>query len=153
MPLLIDMKPGDKIIINGAVIESTGSHSRLMVHNQAAILRGREVMTEEDACTPASRIYFALQCAYIFPVEEEKYIAVFKNLLNDYETACPSAEPITSRIRVLVSEGQLYKALRATQALLSHEYELAQAFNAHMQRQLDEGQITDPDHPSPGHSV
>lgn len=138
MPLLIDMKPGDKIIINGAVIESAGTHSKLMVHNQAAILRGREVMLEEDVCTPAARVYFALQCAYVFPDKQAHYLELFDSLIGDYEQACPSAQPIVARTRTLVAEEQLYKALRSTQALLSHEYELAQAVNAHLQRQLDE---------------
>ncbi len=138
MPLLIDMKPGDKIIINGAVIESAGIHSKLMVHNQAAVLRGREVMSEEDTCTPASRVYFALQCAYVFPVKQAEYLELFAGLIGDYLNACPSAEPIVIRISRLVQEGQLYKALRATQALLSHEYELTQTFNSRLQRQLDE---------------
>lgn len=147
MPLLIDMKPGDKIIINGAVIESSGTHSKLMVHNQAAVLRGREVMLEEDVCTPASRVYFALQCAYVFPDKQAHYLQFFHSLISDYEDACPSARPLIERTRALVAEGQLYKALRSTQALLSHEFELAQALNAHLQRQLDEQEP-----PQTGHS-
>lgn len=143
MPLLIDMKPGDKIIINGAVIESPGTHSKLMIHNQAAILRGREVMTEDDACTPASRVYFSLQCAYVFPAREEEYLKYFYSFIQSYEDACPSAEPITTRIKVIVAEGQLYKALRATQALLSHEYELTQAFNARIRHELGEAEPAD----------
>lgn len=138
MPLLIDMKPGDKIIINGAVIESAGTHSKLIVHNQAAILRGREVMSEIDVSTPASRVYFALQCAYVFSAKEEEYLQLFDGLIGDYQNACPSAEPIVTRIREQVQAGQLYKALRSTQALLSHEYELTQTFNAELQRQIDE---------------
>jgi flagellar protein FlbT len=137
MPLLIDMKPGDKIIINGAVIESAGGHSKLMVHNQATILRGREVMTEQDVCTPAARVYFALQCAYVFPANESEYLASFNNLLNEYQEACPSSQPIADTIRGLVAEHQLYKALRASQALLTHEFQLAQAVNAHLQSQLN----------------
>ena len=66
MPLSIDFKAGDKIIINGAVIENLGSNSTISIHNEAAILRGKEVLSAEDSTTPASRIYFTLQCAYIF---------------------------------------------------------------------------------------
>lgn len=150
MPLLIDMKPGDKIIINGAVIESAGTHSKLMLHNQAAILRGREVMAEEDVCTPASRVYFALQCAYVFTEKQDHYLESFYDLIGSYGEACPSATPIITRIRTMVAEGQLYKALRATQALLSHEYELAQAFNAHLQLKLEEQELGDtPDTSTP----
>ena len=57
MPLSIDFKAGDKIIINGAVIENLGSNSTISIHNQAAILRGKEILSAEDSTTPASRIY------------------------------------------------------------------------------------------------
>ena len=91
MPLTIDFKAGDKIIINGAVIENLGSNSKLSVHNQAAILRGKEILSEEDSKTPASRVYFALQCAYIFPQAQAEYVASFEAFLNEYLVACPSA--------------------------------------------------------------
>ena len=60
---MIEIKSGDKLIINGAVIENTGSNTKLLIHNQASILRQKEVMSEEDSITPAARVYFALQCA------------------------------------------------------------------------------------------
>lgn len=124
MPLSIDFKSGDKIIINGAVIENLGSNSKISVHNQAAILRGKEILSAEDSTTPASRIYFALQCAYIFPQKEEEYIAAYRGLLDDYVTACPSAEPIAEEIRGLVDAGQLYRGLKTAQKLIGHEGEV-----------------------------
>ncbi len=124
MPLSIDFKSGDKIIINGAVIENLGSNSKISVHNQAAILRGKEILSAEDSTTPASRIYFALQCAYIFPQKENEYINAYRGLLDDYVTACPSAAPIAEEIRGLVDAGQLYRGLKAAQKIIGHEGEL-----------------------------
>ena len=121
MPLSIDFKAGDKIIINGAVIENLGSNSKLSVHNQAAILRGKEILSEEDSKTPASRVYFALQCAYIFPQNQEEYVVLFDNLLNEYIAACPSANEIGEVIRGFVVNGQLYKGLKSAQKLIAHE--------------------------------
>lgn len=124
MPLLIDFKSGDKIIINGAVIENTGAGSKLLIHNRAAILRGREILSEEDTQTPAARIYFALQCAYMFADKKEDYLTRFSNFLGDYVNACPSAKEITDKIRILVDGGHLYKGLKATQDLIKHESKL-----------------------------
>lgn len=142
MPLVITMRPGDKIIVNGAVIENTGTQSRLTLHNQAVLLRGKEVMQEDDVCTPASRVYYALQCAYVFPEKQAEYLAAFQALINDYEEACPSAAPITTAAKAFVADGHLYKALRASQSLLSHEYELSQALNTQLRRRLtDDGDL------------
>ncbi|MEK9724999.1 MAG: flagellar biosynthesis repressor FlbT [Rhodospirillaceae bacterium] len=139
MPLSIDFKSGDKIIINGAVIENLGSNSKISVHNQAAILRGKEVLSAEDSNTPAARIYFALQCAYIFPQNQGDYIESFRNLLDEYLEACPSAKPIAKDVEALVDKGQLYKALKSTQKLIAHE---AQILNA-LQHDLDEAAATE----------
>ncbi len=124
MPLLIDFKSGDKIIINGAVIENNGAASKLLIHNQAAILRGREVLSEEDVRTPASRVYFMLQCAYMFADKKEDYLKLFRNFLNDYVSACPSARPIADKMLIQVENGHLYKGLKATQDLVRHESDL-----------------------------
>ena len=127
MPLTIDFKAGDKIIINGAVIENLGSNSKLSVHNQAAILRGKEILSEEDSKTPASRVYFALQCAYIFPQAQAEYVASFEAFLNEYIVACPSASEIGDVIRKEVDQGLLYKGLKSAQKLIVHESKLLQS--------------------------
>ena len=127
MPLTIDFKAGDKIIINGAVIENLGSNSKLSVHNQAAILRGKEILSEEDSKTPASRVYFALQCAYIFPKAQAEYVASFEAFLNEYLAACPSASEIGDVIRKEVESGMLYKGLKSAQKLIVHESNLLQS--------------------------
>lgn len=121
MPLLIDFKEGDRLIINGAVIENNGAHTRILVHNQAAILRGKEVLSEEESRTPASRAYFALQCAYIFPDRQAEYLKAFDGYLNDYIAACPSAMSISEEIREKLAADQIYKAMKSAQKLIFHE--------------------------------
>ena len=134
MPLLIDIKPGDKVIINGAVIENAGNSTKLFVHNQAAILRGKEVLSEEDCGTPAARAYFALQCAYIFADKHADYLAKFEKLLDDYLAACPSAKAIGEQIRKEVKDDKLYRALKAAQKLIAHEGDILNS----MQRKVSE---------------
>lgn len=124
MPLSIDFKAGDKIIINGAVIENLGANVRLSVHNQAAILRGKEVLSAEESNTPASRVYFALQCAYIFPQNQEEYVQSSKKLLTEYLDACPSAQSIADKIFENISNAEIYKSLKSAQKLIEHEGEL-----------------------------
>lgn len=124
MPLMIEIKSGDKLIINGAVIENTGPNTKLRIHNQAAILRGKEVMSEEDAVTPASHIYFSLQCAYIFPHEKSEYLEMFDRYLDEYLQASPSSASIMDRIIEEVRDDNLYKGLKAVHELFEHEDKL-----------------------------
>ncbi len=124
VPLALDLKHGDKIIINGAVIENSGHNTQILVHNDAAILRGKEIMVEGSANTPASRAYFALQCAYIFPEARQNYLRAFDELLTDYLKAAPSARAVGKDIVDKLSSGSLYSALKATRKLVSHEKKL-----------------------------
>ncbi|MBT3359240.1 MAG: flagellum biosynthesis protein FlbT [Rhodospirillales bacterium] len=124
MPLKIEIKTGDKIIINGAVMENDGPTAKFLVHNRCAILREKEVMAEEESNTPASRIYFALQCAYIFPHKKNEYLELFGKYVQDYLTASPSSGPILDKILEEVTHDRLYQGLRAAQKLLEHEGQL-----------------------------
>jgi len=124
VPLALDLKHGDKIIVNGAVIENSGHNTQILVHNDAAILRGKEIMIESAASTPASRAYFALQCAYIFPNARQNYLAAFDELLVDYIKACPSARSIGHDIVDKLTNGTLYSALKASRKLVAHEKKL-----------------------------
>tara|TARA_B100000686_G_scaffold342398_1_gene421451 strand:- start:1376 stop:1816 length:441 start_codon:yes stop_codon:yes gene_type:complete len=132
VPLSIDFKSGDKIIINGAVIENLGANVRLSVHNQAAILRGKEVLSAEDSNTPASRVYFALQCAYIFPQNQDEYVESSKKLLTEYLGACPSAQPIVDEIFENISNEEIYKSLKSAQKLIVHEGEILSKLGAEL---------------------
>jgi flagellar protein FlbT len=124
VPLLIDLKNGDKIIINGAVLENSGNNTKLLVHNKVPILREKEVLSEDDARTPASRVYFALQCAYIFPSERADYLKAFRGFVDDYAAAAPTAEAITNQIKAFVEKEELYRALKAAQKLIKHESDI-----------------------------
>lgn len=124
MPLLIDLKPGEKVIINGAVIENAGANTKLRIHNESNILRQKEILTNEDTATPAARVYFCLQCAYIFPDKRDHYLNLFAHYLVEYLEACPSAVEIGQEIRDEVHDGLYYKALKSSRKLLKHETEV-----------------------------
>ena len=141
MPLKLDFKAGDKLVINGAVVENIGHNAKVLIHNEAAILREKEILSEAETATPASRVYFALQCAYMFPKKEEEYVKVFHQFLADYTQAAPSAQPIADDIIAQVDSGRLYKGLKLTQKLIGHEVETFESFRKGLEdaaQQLEE---------------
>ncbi|MCP5372635.1 MAG: flagellar biosynthesis repressor FlbT [Hyphomicrobiales bacterium] len=122
MPLKIHLRKGQKIIINGAVLENVTTHNvSLLVMNDAAILRDTDVLTPDDAVTPSARAYYALQCLYLFPGDSQKHLPVLKEFLESYLRAAPSSKPIIDEIFRLVDDGRLYKALKKGQDLIAHE--------------------------------
>lgn len=143
MPLKLDLKTGEKMIVNGAVLENVGPGAKVIVHNMASILRDKEILTQDDAVTPASRVYFSLQCAYMFPETRDGHLKKFRSFLNDYLAACPSALAIGDEIKGFIDEKQYYKALRASRNLIAHEAETVQAFNSGMTKLNEIAQAAD----------
>lgn len=136
MPLKLDFKSGDKMIINGTVIENVGSNAKLLIHNEASILREQDIISETEKLTPASRAYYSLQCAYIFPNESERYLAECRDFLDQYAHAAPSSQPIIDEILNNMEKGTQYKTLKAAQKLIRHEQETVARFEERM-REID----------------
>ena len=138
MPLKIEIKSGDKLVVNGAVIENVGSNATLLFLNEAAIIREKEILSQAETSTPASRVYFALQCAYMFPEKKDDYLKAFEELLDEYVKACPSAQPIGEKIKEKVNKGNLYQAMRAIHELVLHECEVFDQMNMDIESKLHE---------------
>lgn len=134
MPLKLDLKCGEKMIVNGAVLENVGPNAKILIHNLATVLREKEILTQEDAATPASRVYFSLQCAYMFEEAQEEHLKNFDRYLNDYLQACPSAAEIAEIIRGHIEKQNLYKALKSSRNLIAHEVRTLDEFNNGMNK-------------------
>jgi len=129
VPLLIDLKPGEKVIVNGAVIENAGHSTKIRVLNDSSILREKDILADGDNITPAGRVYFFIQNSYIFPSSREKYVALFERCLQDYVTSCASAAPLAIEIRAAVAGAEYYKALKLARKLLKHEAQILDAYS------------------------
>ena len=61
MSLILKLAPGERLFINGAVVTNGDRRAYLMVETKAQIVREKDVLLAEDACTPVRRAYFAAQ--------------------------------------------------------------------------------------------
>jgi len=124
MTLQVSLRDGEKMIINGAVIRSIG-RSSVQVENQATILRGREVMSPEEANTPARRLYFACMMAYVHTEELGTYHGQILTLLADLMDAlqAPEAKATCVRFANHVGACDFYRALNECRALIAYETE------------------------------
>ena len=124
MPLTINLKPHERLIVNGVVIENSGPAAKILVHNNAALLREKDIVTEEQANTPARRIYFAIQCQYLFPAKSDVFLPIIEKFLGEFEQAAPSTAALIAEIRGQVREGQFYRALKSAKQLIAREQEI-----------------------------
>lgn len=126
MPLKLSLPRGEKIVVNGAVIKNDGPDVNLVFENQAHILRQKDIMTLEDATTPARRVYLAVQCAYMLPDRRDEHLKDFVTLIDEFCEAAPSAITLADKIRNRADAGDLYGALKACRELIEYEAEIMQ---------------------------
>ncbi len=124
MPLKLSLTKGEKLIVNGAVIKNDGVDASLVFENQAHILRQKDILTNNDAKTPASRVYMALQCAYMFPNNADAHIADFHELAAEFGAAVPSALYLVERVIDQANREELYNALKSCRELIDYETEI-----------------------------
>lgn len=121
--LVLELRAGELIVINGASIRFR-SRTRVEMVAKARFLFGKQVMLPEAANTPARRIYFALQCAYVGPEEErEAARADAHRLVAEFQEATTSnmARQLLDRALALAERDDWYAALRLLRHVMRHE--------------------------------
>ena len=123
MALVIDLKPGEKILIGNAVITNDSQRTRLHIAGKSPIIREKDVMQEDHADTPCKRIYFLIQCMYLSEKPEDYHQKYF-DMVNDVQHASPSSSIFFMQINDEIINGTYYKALKLGKELIEHEREL-----------------------------
>lgn len=123
MPLKIELKPGERIILGQAVITNGDQRTRFTLDGNAPLLREKDIMTIENADSPAKLIYLAVQMMYLDQDVDKHHKEYFK-LVTDLLTAAPSLSPNISAINNHILTGNLYKGLKDAKSLIQKEEEL-----------------------------
>ncbi len=123
MALVIDLKPGEKILIGDAVITNDSQRTRLHIAGDSAILREKDVMQEEEANTPCKKIYFLIQCMYLSRNPGEYHKRYF-DMISEIQKASPSCAIFFMQINEQIIAGSYYKAMKLGRELIQHEKEL-----------------------------
>ena len=123
MALKLELKPGEKFVINGAVVTAGRSGASLVLHNKAVLLRGRDVMQGEAASTPARRLYFSIMLMYIDPEGCDKYRKRFRGFWDDFSAATTvrQAQDVLRKILATVEAQDYYRAMRLCRELIAYE--------------------------------
>lgn len=137
MPLVVHLRRGQQVIVNGAVLENASDRSiSLSLKNAAAVLRSDDILAPSGAVTPASRAYYALQCAYLFSEHADEHLAAFSELIDAYLKAAPSAAGIADATWAAIEAGNMYAALKAARALIQHERKVLSHVEARLTEEL-----------------
>jgi flagellar protein FlbT len=124
MALKITLKPGERMIIGGAVITNANSTScDLVIENKTPLLRQKDILTEEKADSPCRRIYYAIQLMYIDEANLAKYHKLYWDLVREVVQAAPSTVALIDSINEHILHRRYYQALKQTKRLIDYEQE------------------------------
>lgn len=120
MPLRVELKPFERIVIGKSVITNSDTRATFLIDGDTPILREKDILTAETANTPVKRIYLCVQQMYLeddIPKYQELYLGFVRDMLE----AVPSSREHIEAASNHILNGYLYKALREIRKLISRE--------------------------------
>ncbi len=123
MPLKVELKPGERIMIGDCMLTNGDQRTRFLVEGTAPILRERDILTPDRADSPARRIYLAVQLMYLSRDPRQQH-EVYFSLMRDILQAAPSMWGHVESINNQILTGNIYKALKEAKRLIEYEQEL-----------------------------
>jgi len=124
MGLKIELKPHERFILGGAVVRNGASRTELIIENNVPLLRGKNILSMEEADTPCKRIFFAVQLMYVGGGDLKSYHRTYWDLVNQVVKAAPSTTGLMDAISEHILEGRYYQALKAARELIDYEERL-----------------------------
>ena len=125
MPLKLSLKPGEKFVINGAVLTNGEKRATLIVQNKACLLREKDIMQPEDATTPARRIYLPIMMMYLDSDGNDQYYDDFALRMTEFMGAIKNRDALATCVEISrdVMSGSYYRALMQCRKLFEFEQE------------------------------
>lgn len=123
MPLKLSLKPGERFVLNGAVVQNGDRRGVLVLQNKASVLREKDIMQAEEATTPARRIYFPIMMMYLEEANAEKFYDEFARRLSEFMGAIRNPEILTVCVNASkqVMGREYYKALLSARRIMDYE--------------------------------
>ena len=113
MPLKIELKPHESIIIGESLITNDNERTRFYIEGNVPILREKFILRESEANTPSKRVYFIVQL-------QKLYLEYVRDLQN----AAPSLIPYIAAVSDCVLNNDFYAAIKNADKLVKKESEL-----------------------------
>ncbi len=125
MPLKLSLKPGERFVLNGAVVQNGDRRCSLVLQNKASVLREKDIMQVEDVTSPARHVYFPVMMMYLDEPGADKYYDDFLRRMTEFMGVISNplvlAECVSISKSIMVQE--YYKALMGARKLIEYEDE------------------------------
>jgi flagellar protein FlbT len=124
MPLKIELKPFERLLIGGTAIRNGSRRSSFVIETVTNFLRESDIILESEADTACKRLYLTLTVLYLAePTQEAEALLV--NQASALLEAVPSTAPFLSDILAFVADREFYRALKRCKDLIQYEQSLS----------------------------
>ena len=123
MPLKIELKPHESIIIGESLITNDGERTRFYIEGNVPILREKFILREKEANPPCKRVYFVVQQMYLSR-GDDKLQDMYLEYVRDLQKAAPSLIPYIAPVTENIINSDYYSAIKNADKLLKKEEEL-----------------------------
>ena len=125
MPLKLSLKPGEKFVLNGAVVQNGDRRGVLVLQNKASVLREKDIMQADEVSSPSRHVYFPVMMMYLQEGEAAQYFNEFSLRLSEFMGVIRNPEVLADCLEVSrnVLAGNYYRALMLCRKLIDYEDE------------------------------
>lgn len=125
MPLKLSLKPGEKFVLNGAVLSNGDKRTSLVIQNKACVLREKDILQPKDAKTPARLVYLAIMMMYLDGEASEEPYNQFALRMTEFMGAIENRAILAQCVEISrdVNRREYYKALMSCRKLFEYEQE------------------------------
>jgi len=125
VPLKLSLKPGERFVLNGAVVQNGDRRGVLILQNKASVLREKDIMQEAEAVTPARHVYFPVMMMYLDEAGAGRYYDEFVRRLTEFMSVIQNPVVLTDCVNISkhIMEREYYKALMLCRKLVDYEDE------------------------------
>ncbi|MGR4865675.1 flagellar biosynthesis repressor FlbT [Caulobacter sp. LARHSG274] len=123
MPLKLSLKPGEKFVLNGAVVQNGDRRGVLVLQNKASVLREKDIMQLDEVTSPARHIYFPVMMMYLDEAGAERQYEEFATRLTEFMGVVRNPTVLSDCIAISkhVMAREYYKALMLSRKLIEYE--------------------------------
>ena len=125
MPLKLSLKPGEKFVLNGAVVQNGDRRGVLILQNKASVLREKDILQAEDANTPAKLVYLPVMMMYLDEAGAVRYYDEFVRRLTEFMSVIRNPDVLSDCVAISkhAMAREYYKALMLCRKLVEYEEE------------------------------
>ena len=125
MALKLSLKPGERFVLNGAVVQNGDRRGVLLLQNKASVLREKDIMQEVDVTTPARHIYFPVMMMYLDEAGADRYYDDFVRRVTEFMSVIRNPDVLADCVSISrhVMSREYYKALMLCRKLMDYEEE------------------------------